>query len=61
MVERESPQKEQGLGTTTDCNTLPWTVGEGLRQCVGLRSDSWGTCMWSAVGEEVKRNCNTDP
>lgn len=55
VAEGEAPQKEQGLRTTTNCNSLPWTVGEGLR------SDSWGTCMWSAVGEEVKRNYSTDP
>lgn len=42
VAEGESPQKEQGLRTTTSCNTLPWIVREGLRQCVGLRSDSWG-------------------
>lgn len=54
MAEGQSPQKEQGLGTTTSCNTLPWTVGEGLRQCFGLRIDSWGTCVWSVVGEEER-------
>lgn len=61
VAEGDTPQKEQGLRTTTNCNTVPRAVGEGLRQCIGLRSDSWGTCMWSAVGEEVKRNYSTDP